>query len=287
MDEYRVRGFRSGARGSRNAGDSVLHVMLHAYCDDSSDRKRDAYFACGAAVAHETWWARLEPEWAEATKELTEPFRSTDCETQQGQFREWDKPDCDALMAQLVGLLIEYSIGGFASVVPMPDFQAVFPVLDKKDAYLLAVEHTMLNMAHLAANHGHDVQFWVEQGTARPGQLVRGYERLRDLESYKNRSRFQGFSVADKWLAPLQAADLLAREAYKHMANIGVRPTRKPAERMIKQIAFLRWDRETLEHIRERGWPDNPAALACWEETDKHPTNHQIEQGETANYGNA
>ncbi len=246
--------------------------MIWSYFDDSSDDKRSEYFAAGGVYASENHWLRFESEWIEATKHLKEPFRSTDCECQHGQFQGWDKPDCDALMARLVGIVVEHNIGGFGAVVPIADFRVVFPQLDHTVApYLLAVEHTILNMARMAAMFHDNVEFWFELGTAPQARIDEIFFRLKNTECWEYRDRLWATHGADKRLNQLQAADLVARETVKHCLNRGIRPMRKPFERMKSRVGFLLWNREVLEHIRERNWPDNPAALACWSETDDNP----------------
>ncbi len=209
--------FASGARGSRSANVRHLHVMIWSYFDDSSDDKRSEYFAAGGVYASENHWLRFESEWIEATKHLKEPFRSTDCECQHGQFQGWDKPDCDALMARLVGIVVEHNIGGFGAVVPIADFRVVFPQLDHTVApYLLAVEHTILNMARMAAMFHDNVEFWFELGTAPQARIDEIFFRLKNTECWEYRDRLWATHGADKRLNQLQAADLVARETVKH-----------------------------------------------------------------------
>ena len=244
--------------------------MLFSYFDDSSDDKRQEYFSAGGLVGKEEQWIPFEADWAEATKHLKEPFRSTACECQQGQFAGWSKPDRDALMTRLVDLLVEHRIGGFASVIPVPEFQAVFPHLDSLAPYLLAVEHTVLTMAYHAAQSDDKVQIWFEAGTASP-DIVRIHAKLKKLECWEHRDRLRAISLDDKQMPQLQAADLVARESLKHFLNRGIRPMRKPFERLQSRVGFLLWNYGVLTHLKNRNWPDNPAALACWSNTDDNP----------------
>jgi hypothetical protein len=62
----------------------------------------------------------------------------------------------------------------------------------------------------------------------------------------------------------LQAADLIAREAFKHADNWGVRKTRKPVKRLQDRICFIMWTRPCLEYLREHGGPHNSNTLANW-----------------------
>jgi hypothetical protein len=77
------------------------HAMMFSYLDDSADPRRERYAATGGLIATEEQWTRstFYTDWSVATLNLTEPFRSTNCETQHGQFKDWPKPKCDAALA--------------------------------------------------------------------------------------------------------------------------------------------------------------------------------------------
>jgi hypothetical protein len=40
---------------------------------------------------------------------------------------------------------------------------------------------------------------------------------------------------------------------------------------MWEKIGFLLWTWETLEEVRDRGWPNDLAALGCWSDSDIPP----------------
>jgi hypothetical protein len=68
-----------------------LHAMIFAYFDDSADKRRERYFAAGGLVGGVQQWAECDIHWQYETRELSEPFRSTECECGHGQFAKWDK----------------------------------------------------------------------------------------------------------------------------------------------------------------------------------------------------
>src|ERR1700685_919088 len=92
--------FASGCRGGRIPGKTFLDVMFFSCFDDSSDDKRQEYVSAGGLICKEEQWIAFGKDWVVATQHLSEPFRSTDCECQHGQFARWDKKDCDALMSR-------------------------------------------------------------------------------------------------------------------------------------------------------------------------------------------
>lgn len=62
-------------------------AMLGGYLDDSSDHHRDHYVSFGGILGDVRQIDLFNLLWIDATHELKEPFRSTDCETGHGQFR--------------------------------------------------------------------------------------------------------------------------------------------------------------------------------------------------------
>jgi hypothetical protein len=120
-------------------------------------------------------------------------------------------------------------------------------------------------MAYVAQNHTQVVKFWFEDSTKRQKAATnRVYDGMRELRCWKKRDVLGGISFDPKTLRPLQAADLVAREAFKHANNLGIRASRKPMKRLWPRISFLLWTREELEQLKRRGWPDDLGALCCW-----------------------
>ena len=107
--------------------------MVFSYFDDSSDERREKYFAAGGLIGGENQWFTFDLRWLDATRELKEPFRSTECECNHGQFKDWSKPKCNALMDSLVTIIRFYRLNGFASIVPIAEYQKVFPRCEEFD----------------------------------------------------------------------------------------------------------------------------------------------------------
>src|ERR1700680_4805266 len=91
-------------------------MILESYFDDSSDAQRSKFYACGGLLGSPHHWDFFEALWSAETDQLNEPFRSADCEGGYGQFKDWPKPERDALMARLVSVICKASLKGFASL---------------------------------------------------------------------------------------------------------------------------------------------------------------------------
>src|SRR5258708_3722707 len=139
-------------------------MTLESYFDDSADARRNRFYACGGLLGGPDQWDAFEVVWGHETHRLKEPFRSTDCETGHGQFEDWPKPQRDQLMQRLVNALHATQLRGFASIVPIKAYRAVFPGCGEHDAFLLAVRQAIMNMAFIAHALGNDVTLTFERG---------------------------------------------------------------------------------------------------------------------------
>jgi len=239
-----------------------MHAVIFSYFDDSSDDKREAHVAIGGIIGHEILLNLVEGNWIEQTKELREPFRSTDCECQHGQFKDWPKSKCDDLMKRLVGVLSDTRVGCYAFDVPVNLYRDVFPDSGDDEPMRLATAHTIVEMARLARRHKEQIRLWFEDGPSR-SLTDQTFRALKSLNAWRwdERGTLFGISFDDKRLIPLQAADLVAREGFKLAYNRGIRPLRKPVLGFWDRMGMGMYVREVFELLKNKGWPSNLEAV--------------------------
>lgn len=266
--------FSEAARGSHRLKEGrrrILHAMfLESYFDDSSDPERKEFRACGGLIGGPDQWDAFEVLWSRATSDLKEPFRSADCEGGHGQFRRWSKTSRDALMAELVTVLCAANLMGFAGIVPVAEYRRAFPTCRQHDSYFLALRQVLMNVAHISYLLGRDAKVWFERDS-HAGEALRIFGRVTSFKSWPPSNSLGGIYFDTKKLRPLQAADLVAREAFKHIKNLGNRPTRQPVRRMQGSLCFMLWTEKTLVHLAANGGADNLKVLAEWQE-ERAPT---------------
>jgi hypothetical protein len=212
-------------------------MLLESYFDDSADPRRDKFYACGGFLGGPEQWDAFEMLWSQETHELKESFRSTDCETGHGQFSDWPKSRRDNLMSRLVSILRQTMVRSFASIVPIKEYKAAFPGCGEHDAFLLALRQAIMNMAFIAHELKHDVALWFERGPI-DALIHEVFNSIADWKEWEPARRLRGPNFDTKKLRPLQAADLIAREAFKHIDNLGVRPPRIPVRRNGRKTIF-------------------------------------------------
>ncbi|MBZ5702843.1 MAG: hypothetical protein LAN84_13470 [Acidobacteriia bacterium] len=234
-------------------------MILECYFDDSSDARREKYYACGGLIGSPAQWDRFDILWNTETKGLSKPFHATECECGYGQFKNWPKTRRDDLMARLTSVVRQLRLYGYASIVPVTAFKEVFPLLKEHEAFHVAIAHVAVNMAHIADRGNMDVAIWFENGS-HGGAAMDIVDSLKKT-AWKPAQRLKGPYFGPKELRPLQSADLIAREAFKHIDNLGVRPMRKPLIQLSEKLFFMLWNKGTLEHFAANGGPKNLQAM--------------------------
>ncbi|HEY4839275.1 MAG TPA: hypothetical protein VIH72_11750 [Candidatus Acidoferrales bacterium] len=262
--------FSDFVRGSERIGIRQYAMLLECYFDDSSDDKRENYVAFGGLIGAASQWDAQLIGWGNASYGLKEPFRSTDCETGHGQFEGIEIPERVARMANMVDVIHATELRGFASIVPVGLYRELFPKSKPSDPSLLALRQAIMNMAYIAHDLEMDVQIWFEKGN-QDEEIKRTFDSIAKYAAWRPTARLRSIAFDTKRSAHLQAADLVAREAFKHIANKGIRPTRIPVSRLSDRLAFVLWNRQTLEFLAENGGPENIQVLADWDYMERSP----------------
>ena len=154
--------------------------------------------------------------------------------------------------------------------MPVDLYRRLFPDAGEYDPYYLAVIHTIVGLASVARSDHKKFGFggmecWFEDSDATTGHTREIYKSLKNIKSWPDADMLVPTpNFKDKGLWTLQAADLVAREAFKHFDNIGKRDTRIPVKRMLSLLNFARWNEETLGYVRDNGGIENLELFTSW-----------------------
>ncbi len=242
----------------------LLRPKIRAYLDDSGDSKRDKHVACGGIAGSSDMLPFFEVLWEREVEGLSEPFRSTECECQQGQFKAWTKPECDALITRLVDLMaspINY-VGLIGTAVSVEAYHDIFPGSTIGDPYRFTLLHVLINLGRMARRIGLNAEVCFEEGTSN-ADVTRTYEAVRNFTFPRpdERGRLVGLSFGTKNTIPLQAADFAARECFKAAINRGVRRPRIPIMRMWNFSGMAELGVECLTKLKALGSPLDVAVV--------------------------
>jgi hypothetical protein len=257
-------------------GNLDIHTMLIAFFDDSSDPKKERFCAAGGLFTSDTVWERFEVEWRDATRGLSGPFHATDCECGYDEFVHWSKTKRDGLMATLTALIRRFDIGAFGSAVSVADYFSIFPASKKHDPFYLCIASCIANVAAIAyvgSEHVRPygllpmgVKFWIERNVETAARTTEIYDGIKSLKGWRPARLMEGITHGGKNVIGLQAADLMAREVFKHYDNHGVRPVRKPVLQLAQQVTFHCWTKKNLEFLAANGGPRNSRTHARFAE---------------------
>lgn len=151
-------------------------------------------------------------------------------------------------MKTLTKIIEGTGLCGFGSIVPTRNYRAIFPNSREHDPYFLALKHTIINMACIAkrlssaaiAASPDSIAICHEDGDT-SAEAYTVYRDLKALQGWVDAKYLDGFTSASKRLNGLQGADLIAREAFKHAVNLGVRKIRKPVKSLQTRLSFHLW----------------------------------------------
>jgi hypothetical protein len=217
-------------------------------------RNANAFAAYGGVLGHKLQMESFELVCLRKTARLNDPFHAADCESGFGQFASWELQERASLMKNLVTRIRKQNIWSYGVTVSISDYRSIFPDAAPEHPSLLCAISAMIAMGVFGSVINERIAVWVERG-GYDGAVLRAFQTLQQMSPWVGQEKLYSVAFGDKKLVPLQAADLMAREAFKHFDNEGLRPMRKPLIRLGQQMIFHKWRRDGLEHIRDLGYP--------------------------------
>lgn len=254
--------------GSRVASLALLHghvgngarlqvyvaIELETYCDDSGTPQHD--FCIGGYLAPAAAWRDFERRWTNALRQANlSEFHMRDCEQNDGEFK--DRSDRIALQERFIDLIASADVAGFAVHIDLRAFLAVQQVFKANmrqgyhkaylQAFVMELQFILSKASHFPADER--ISFIFDQQDEFIGRATEIYSRARKDRAFPGRERLGPITFADsKYVAPLQAADLLAYEIHRQHRN-GIPPgpnvkVRWQSARLSKNVhvAFLAED---------------------------------------------
>jgi len=204
--------------------------VIHVYGDDGADAKKERVVAVAVIAGTEEWWQNVENQWI--VRGAGVPFHATDCESNQGDYKNFPKDENKAMYRDLTGILASSLLGGIGIAIDLTAQKKIIPGALPL-AYYRAFLECIERVAYVAENLGEIAELTFDIGTENEYNAGLLYSWVRNGDA-----RFC------KWLAPkilfvpwresprVQTADLLAFEAWKALDHtVGpVKRTRKSWE---------------------------------------------------------
>lgn len=214
------------------------------YFDESGTHVTSSALVVAGYIAPADQWERLAADWrAWLNKFSVRAFHMTDWENRQGEFKDWNNCKRHDLFNRLVGILKLRFHHGFSAATIISHYSDFADEFARRSPmavspYTFCVLQCFWFVGAWADRYRHPepIQYVFEDGAGHAAELDVLCRQIEESDDRRRRFRFGGLSRAGKRDSPsLQAADILAYETWKEMANcivLGreVRPVRQTAQ---------------------------------------------------------
>lgn len=235
--------------------------MLRAFCDESYDGEQRVYSVAGY-VAKDKEWAKLSRNWKNRNlRDGVSCFHATDCEHGTREFAHLSKQQRIAPKSDLITIVDEREIAGFAIAIFLEDFKTIKESSDKArrlldgSPYLLCFQFLVGDISARLNDEGINsrVPYMFDQHDELSREAKILYEEVRQKNpSYSPRMGTLRYGDKRRHV-PLQVADNLVYETMKLLLNQKydeTRPERIAMTRMKPKIGSIRlFNKQGLEAL--------------------------------------
>ncbi len=220
----------------------TLPVFI-AYLDESGGPDQSVFTVAGF-VATEKAWSRFVAEWKKVLSEFgVQALHMTDFENRRGEFaNDWSDEKRIEFISALAWIVTDTVELGVSSSVLLRDFENVFFATKRgrgtmRAAYRLSFQTCLEEIAtHIPPAKGELIPCVCEENNSVRGVAVeRHFIALKQSRGW--REIFGTISFAPKRnRIPLQSADMLAYETFKHVTNQYVSGPLRPSRKLIQAL---------------------------------------------------
>src|SRR6266849_3215573 len=205
------------------------HFIRTAFFDESGTHLDSTVVVVGGYVASEDQWFMFRQEWEDMLhREGIPAIHRVSLENFRGNFaREngWDETRRVRLLEVAQAIIRRWTVAGVGAAVIRRDFDDAMPGVIKRafgGPYGWLVHDCIVGIGHWANDNKREdlILYAFEDGADGRRQVEAMFESLRNDPTFRDLCRIGGWCFPTKAEAvELQAADFLAYEVYKHMAN--------------------------------------------------------------------
>jgi hypothetical protein len=199
--------------------------------DESADQTKQRTFAVSGLIATPEIWESFKQAWLNRTGGKI--FHAADCEGDHGGFvvtPENTHADNLKLYADLVQILAHSRVRGYAAALDIGAWFEAFPGAPQDIGYYKCLTEVIKHFAYTAEYHlGPELEFTFDHRQESEYNAGLLYSYMVALPEWKEREVFMGARINfdSRKDVRIQAADIIAREAMKHLDNLDKRPMRR------------------------------------------------------------
>jgi hypothetical protein len=202
-----------------------LFAMITAYFDDSGTSQSNSVAAVAGYIGSVAQWERFGIEWNNLLHASgVSQMHRTDLESFYGEFAGWTPQKRDVLVNKAQEIIKDRTYVGIGHSVVKEDFERILPQILQEFYGGPYGYCAFLCIARAIRWHGNkkisEPLDWVfEAGTEGSGQFNMLMSTLYANPDMRRDFKVNGWAFRDKTVVPLQAADVLAYEMFKHVTN--------------------------------------------------------------------
>jgi hypothetical protein len=201
-------------------------LTLHGYFDESGTHCGSRAVSVAGYLSTADRWLDFEKEWKQALCEYglcPGYFHMTDFVARRGIYADWTDDERRDRLAKLICIINRNTLASVGFALPMRDYYSSFSQAAKRytgGAYGLAAVSCFMDASraiqpeYAAAR----IAYVFERGVKGRGQVMKVFDQAWDSLELREKHRLLSLKYEDKRdLVPLQAADILAYELYRHL----------------------------------------------------------------------
>jgi len=247
--------------------------MSLIFGDESADETKQRTFAISGLIASPETWETFRQAWLQRTGGKI--FHAADCEGDHGEFAVTTgntHADNLKLYADLVQILAHSGVRGYAAALDIGAWYEAFAGAPKDMGYYKCLTEVIKHFAYTTDYHkGVELEFTLDHRQESEYNAGLLYQYMVALPEWKEKNVFMGARInfGSRKDVRIQAADIIAREAIKHLDSLGKRPMRRSLKALAElpgvPFVFDFFTREYCLHTKSI-WPQLEEATGMhWE----------------------
>ncbi len=252
-------------------------MILQSYCDESHDEKSERIYVVAGYFADEIIWTDFTQRWAKALNESgIDAFHQSECVGKQGEFKGMSFEEREELQRKFIKIIVDTPLIGSVSGILLEPYNKILLRIKAgrtiapgrsvsgslEDPYFLGFQHAVELIAKSAENRGipnDETIAFIFDRTHLKGRTAPLYDSLLNSKTLDFVGRLGTLAFGDKTqFLPLQAADILAYENFRHMDDCMLKgePERWQWIEAMKRVpnSYL-FNEQSLEKLMQHtGW---------------------------------
>ncbi|MGD0445154.1 MAG: hypothetical protein ABSA39_14565 [Edaphobacter sp.] len=196
--------------------------MIFAYGDESMDEKKERVCTVAALIGTSDQWKVIQAGWIERTKGI--PFHANNCDSDRGDYENSPHLENKALYRDLIIMLANSGICGFAATIDLVAQAKTFPLVNRATltsrTYFQAFMEVVAQMAGFAEHADEIAEITFDSRIESEHNAAILYANMRELNpGWTSRVASKLIFDSSRINPRIQVADLFAREAMKTFDN--------------------------------------------------------------------